>query len=353
MVLELGIPQVQMPVRLDNGHYPIDTTVFTTRELVSGMSGSRVTHVMGPRETFVLKNNIHEPEKIHKEIEGFKKLTGTPIAEHMLMPYGYLRNHNSIFLPFFDGNQMRDAVRQGSVPEARAQQTLDELLEIKKAWWAQQEKQPIQSGYVSMQRAEWADTLLGLSGALGQISDKYGIAVDQLIGLPIQFNDQLYQPFSETLASVAQRLSEDPPYTILAHNDASGANILLDSSSEKWKLIDAEWAGQSDPAESLVRMTKWMSATTMQNNDFDDIRVRRGRIEARGKLEFSPVAAMLQQRGVKAVASFGQSLSDPDFIPRYQDYLAGSYARELSLAQKRGGPDKGFASLILASEAKK
>jgi len=150
-----------MPIRLTNGHYPLDAEVFTTRELVSGMSGSRVTHVTGPRETFVLKNNAREPGKIYKEIDGFKKLAGTPIAPHMLMPYSYLRNHNSLFLPYFSGIQMRDAVRQGSISEDRAKKTLGKLLEVKMKWWNSQVKQPSEDGLVSMQRDEWKDTLSG------------------------------------------------------------------------------------------------------------------------------------------------------------------------------------------------
>lgn len=320
-------------------------------ELLSGMSGGRVIKIITDQRVIVVKHNPLQPRKIAQEIDGYDKLLNTPLADHLPRPIATLRQAGVIVLPFFEGIQLREGVRQNRLPLDVAQRTLAQLLSIKKEWWTKQPKIQVDEETTSMQRDEWQDTIKKLNASLLSLSQIFNIPVYNLWTSPIVIDGQEYPPLLAAVNKTATALRQPPPYALLSHGDATGANIVVSEEKNEWVLLDAEWAGPTDPAESYVRMIKYLSTTTVSEIYALDAKLQDGKIVIEMRLKFPQSAISLQQYGMTMLPVFARSLSDPYFPERVRDYLTGSYLRELALSLQRGKPELGLLAMIKAGEA--
>lgn len=338
--------------RLDH-ELRLNGNVRGIRELLSGMSGGQVLHIDTGDESFVVKHNPTSPERVRREIEGYSALRDTPLAKHLLPPRQMSDRLALLVLPYQEGIQLRQGVKEGLIDTPHAGAILSDLFDTELQWWPEQDRTQPTGQIESMQRSEWNDTVDRVQTALVDLSKHFSIPVEKLWTLPISHNGQEHGSFLSAMRQVHMLLSEQPPYTVLDHNDASGANILVNQNDGSWKLVDAEWAGQADPAESFVRMTKYASTTTL--TDLGPIKIE----EVDGKLvidvdpTFPDAALRLQEMGLSRTPQFARALNDPDFTTRVREYLAGSYIREIALAAKRGNPDMSAFGILKAVESLK
>ncbi len=332
-------------------HLHLNGNVRGTQLLTAGMSDGVVMRIDTDMESMVVKYNPNAPHKVRHEIAGFQKLQDTPLGRKMVTPTYHSEELGVVVMPYFEGQQLRDAIRNGTIDSKQANSIIDELMQIKKDWWSKQEKVPGAHEGNSMQRNEWTDTTRNMQGVLNNLAQKYGLSPKEMWTSPIVFQDQEYPSLLQTAGRVHEALQRRPPYLVMTHGDATGANILFDPKSQNWKMIDAEWAGLADPAEAFVRMTKYISTTTASNREQLNARIQKNRLHLDLNISFPPAAVTIQKEGIKRSPLFSHALQDPNFIGRSQEYLAGSYLRELALADKRGYPEMGLFAMLKAAEA--
>lgn len=324
--------------------------ILLVYELKGGMSSGKVLHLKTDESDMVVKYNPVYPDKIQREIDGYRSLQGSPLAAFVLPPYFASKEDGVIVLPYFQGMQLRDGVRTGYIPYDLAYTVLTTLLDAKLQWWSQQEKQH-PNNTVSMQRDEWKDTVGKINQTFTALSETYGIPLEDLWNNPLVIQEKEYPSFLSTMTRVAQTLETYPPYTVFTHGDATGANILVNAENKEWKIIDAEWTGLADPAEAFVRMTKYISTTTVQDIGAMHAHSEDGKLYLSIDVTFPKSAIALQNHGLSRRKAFGKALQDSEFVHRSNGYLAGSYAREVALAAKRGHPEMAFFAMLKASEA--
>lgn len=308
-------------------------------QLTDGMSGSQIVKVENGTQVFVVKSNPKNPEKVRKEIRGRRRLREIGY-DGMILPSLHDNIHNRenpfIVLPFYDGKQLRHAMRDREFDTQTCVAVVSSLLDIKKQLWSKQvHGNSSEASYVSMQRSEWDDTLVKLNNSLQYLSDEFGITQEQLYELPLSANGYNGHSLGEAISLVHEFLNNNPPYTIVAHNDASGGNILVSSQRSDFTIIDCEWAGPADPAEAFVRMIKHESTTTLSDIQKGFITKQNDCLVIDFEAELPDAATQVQQLGISKIVEFAQALNDPDFPRRVQLYLAGSYLREIALTPQR------------------
>lgn len=328
----------------------LNGNVQRATELKSGMSGGMVVKVETADWTGVVKHNPESPHKITNELEGYKKLAESPLSRRMLKPIYASAEHAVQVLPHFEGIQMRDGIKNGSISVEDGANVLKELIALKAEWWGSQEKRTDVSVFNSMQRTEWQDTQQHMHAAIHAISESTGVSIEDLWLLPITHEGATYPSLISTMGKVSDMLKLSPSYTVLAHGDASGGNILMNPDTKDWKLIDAEWAGPTDPAEAIVRMVKQTSTTTALSHAETGI-YKMGDVLELHVDGVNEEAAFLQRFGLSSINHLGNALRDSDFRDRAMTYLAGSYLREVALAPKRGKVDLAPMAILEAVKA--
>lgn len=315
--------------------------------LATGASGVNVAEIITDQRSLVAKWSEEHKHKVGREIRGRKLLEDTPLGAWLVPTIESSEEDGVLIMPKFDGTELRQGLQTGKVNLSLAKETLNELLNTKLNWWSEQNKKTPTEGFVSMQREEWQDTLQGIEATLTQIGEKYNISRYDLVTLPIIYRDQEFPSLAYAIKKAHQNLQSEPPYTTLAHNDATGGNILVNMETGEKALLDGEWAGQSDPAEAFTRVGKYISATTIEQMTQPIIEARPSGIHIQTEVAVPKEAIVLQNLVLSKAEEFGKALKDEDFTSRFGNYSASSYLREVALARKRG-LDKGIFSIIKA-----
>lgn len=327
--------------------------IVNAQPLKEGMSKGSVVRLDTKNQAFVVKFNKDDPKKLIKETVGYRLLQDTPLSEQLLTPEIAI-NDEAVYLklPYFNGIQVRTGLREGILPQDLALKTLNELLDIKSQWWSSQEKNSSSGENSSMQRDEVVDTLTNLNFVLQQLSSKFNVPISVLWDSPIVSNNSTLPPLSEICNEFKSFLDTSPPYTVLTHGDATGGNILVNPASGQWKLIDAEWVGNSDPAEAFARMAKYVSTTTLPSIDKISLEEKPDGINADLALEIPKACKQMQETALSRITEFSHKLRDPNFGRRVHMYLTGSYLREMALTLRRGdNPDVSIFALVKAGES--
>lgn len=345
---KMHVPVIAPHIDLQLG---LNGNVRQATQLLSGMSGGQVLKVVTDSDAFVVKHNPNAPEKVTREIDGYRMLRNTPLSSHLLPPVLASKRDAVLAIPFFPGIQLREGLKTDSLQKDTALSTIASLLSIKKEWWSKQSKVLPNGDLLSMQRDEWNDTLARTQDTLKKLALQFNIPIQDLWRAPIVHKGEKHASLLSIMARVSETLSARPPYAVLVHGDATGANILVDPQEKTWKLVDAEWVGHGDPAEAFVRMIKYESTTTAKPNYRVGAWIEGGELHIDYSVPFSDTARSLQQHGLSKTRYFARALADPEFPLRVQTYLAGSYLRELALALQRGYPELGLFAMTKAAEA--
>lgn len=337
-------PSIDLKLRL-NGN------VRAVEDLKSGMSGGRVARIETDQGTIVVKYNPEEPHKISGEVRGYRALQETPLSPYLLRPFFASEADGVLAMPYFDGIQLREGIKSGELSTTDALKVVSELLSVKKDFWSCQPKIYRNGELVSMQRKEWPDTLEKISQVVASLSERFNIPTVNLWISSLVVEGQEYPSLVTLLGQVHDFLHQSPPYAVLTHGDATGANTLYDPRTKTWRIFDTEWTGYSDSSEAFVRTTKYISTTTVQAEKPIQVSLSDGRLHINLNTTHSATASMLQEYGMSMVDVFAYSLRDPDFSRRVKYYLSGSYLREFALSAKRGNPELGLFALVKAGEA--
>lgn len=316
-----------------------------------GMSGSNITLVDTGDRQVVIKHNYGKPDRVQDDIHGYHFLSATPLGEKMPRIYSSDERKGFLVLPHIEGMTLREALASGKIDQRQAVTMYSELLDRKKHWWGNQEKLDFErQEFKSMQRKEWGETLDMIPEALYRMARHFGIPESALMQLPLRIGGRKL-PSLETMIGVVDQLLQTPPeYLIGVHGDATGSNIIVDQKNN-WSLIDAEWSGLGDPAESYVRMAKHRSSTTASSVTVRGVGVYEGGIGIRMSSDFSPVAHVLQQYVGSRAEEFAKVLKDSTFMKRIKTYATGSYLREIALANVRGSVESGLLAMVMAGES--
>ncbi len=317
----------------------------------SGMSGAQVVRISrpstfgeGPVERTVVKcGGKGERRKLHREVRGYHLIADSPLVRHALPLDATQIDRGVISTPFFEGTQLRDALRQGTLPAERVLQIQSELFYLKRLWWSGQEKQSPRTDN-SMQRNEWSETRGLLLGVVGDsLNSAIGLTPEDPVEVSIG-GKILIVPSLQKQVELLDGFYGDErsaPYSLNAHNDATGANIVVDPVSREWRIFDYEWAGPNDPAEAYARMIKAITTATAQEMTYE-VKDMNGNGRPDLHFTFSRVTRVLQEYGLANAVNMGESLGDETFDPRVRWYLAGSYLREAALSARRGLPSALF-----------
>lgn len=320
-----------------------------SRTFSNGNSGAGVKHTVGPDgNQQVVKYQLHDRTRLMRETDGYRILRQSPLNEH-LVPIDDRYIHRGVLLtPYCEGVSMREGIQKGVITPDIAESVYRQLLELKAMWWSSQAKK---SGdkVRSMQRGEWQDTLKRLhEQVIPSMAGGVKLSPERLLHLPLSHNGITLPPIGEVLAYTEDHLSHQKvPYTIDAHNDATGANIIVDPTGS-WKLFDYEWAGPNDPAEAMARMVKQVSVSTVKDITASlDPQSSVVRVDV--SCDVPDAAQRLQKIGLHASTSMEKVMGDPDLSTRMQRYLVGSYLREAALSTKRGGTPAAIFALTNAA----
>jgi hypothetical protein len=309
--------------------------VVSIESLKGGMSGGRVLKIFSDnRPPLVLKDNPDRMHRTQREIEAYRLLKGTPVEPYLTMPHHVFPDRGVMVLPFFDGIQLRQGLQSGIIAQDTSIGVLNEVIDLKKRWWASQRKQSAEN-YLSMQQEEWPETVTLIDQAISKVASKFGISSASIMERPFEINGIKHPALTETVEETEDFLTKDPPYTIITHGDASGANILVNTSTKKWALTDLEWAWWTDPAQSYVRLTKQESTTTATHAQVTDIVFDGRHVEFTLNSGYHPLTSEMQRIGLESVGTMQEALGDPDFTQRYIKFWIGSHLREAGLAPKR------------------
>lgn len=317
----------------------------------NGNSGSGVKRVKLPNgEQMVVKFRLNDRERLVRERFGHALVRESPLEPHVL-PLDTTHIHRGILTtPHYPGVCLREGIRQGTINDDVVRHTFEQLLALKTEWWSGQKHQA-PAEVRSMLRSEWNDTLQQLENlVLPHMAEAAETSVDALKSLPLHQGDVCLPPIGEVLAFMSDFLSDSAhvPYTVNAHNDATGANIVVNPETHEWKLFDYEWAGSNDPAEALTRVIKQVSSSTVRSISAS-ARCNATGLEIDVTCDVSPLAIELQKIGMNAAKMLENKMGDPELFERLQHYLVGSYLREAALSPKRGGNPTALFALTNAA----
>lgn len=329
----------------------INGKIENAQELKEGMSNGKVIRIDTQNDAVVIKYNPENPIKLIQEVQGYMLLADTPLSPHLLLPRIVNDKTMFIVLPYFDGIQLRAGLRTGLLPQNIALQALNELLDIKKGWWSSQKKGIASNSLSSMQRSEHFDTLSKIILVLPQLSSMFNVPIEDLGNSPIISGATKLPSLFEMINKISEFMKSSPPFTMLAHGDATGGNIIINPSSKKWKIVDAEWAGNSDPAEAFARMAKYISTTTLPSVGKTTLSRETEGIKANLILDIPEASKIMQETALSRIPEFSDQLKDNDFRRRVFMYLTSSYLREMALTLKRGNPELSIFAIIKAGEA--
>lgn len=325
--------------------------VARIEELTTEDHGKHVVDVTAPNGNELVIKSSDAPEKIRREIEGYKLLEGTPLATHITFPYASSPDPAFLVLPKIKGVQMREGVRKEELDEDTAMHVLQELLDIKKQWWAAQEKQdPEKSGIVSHQRANWSQNLGRITEVINRMSQSTGIPIGAFFSAPLISSGKQLPPLRNSLLLVHSLLEQPPPYTVLTHGDAMGGNILVEKDTGMWHIFDPEYAGYNDPAEAYVKAIKYVTTATSQGIQGFAATYNEDLLTMDVRVKFPPLAYKLQKYGLSRIDEFAQALDDPDFPKRVRTYFTASYLREIALTLRRKKPGMAWFALLQAQK---
>jgi hypothetical protein len=322
-------------------------------EFKNGMSGAdRIVRVGNgvPELDKVAKYNPNNRERVIREMRGFKLLQQTALAPHLIAPERKLPQYGLLVYPFYPGIQLREGIKNGAIDEQLALDVLRSVVELEGLHWSRAQSSDSDSELRSMQREEWNDTVAGIQTVIGQFESRFGLTSDQAQHGEIVINGVVYPSLGHCVRAVEDIFKQRPPYTVVAHNDLTGANLLVNPDERSFKVVDYEWAGQADPAESLVRTVKYISTTTLRDTPLFDVQASDGRVVINtSSVMFNPLAEKMQALGLSLTGEVGRLLGDGEFERRFALYLAGSYLREVALSLRRGTPETALLATVMAA----
>lgn len=316
-----------------------------------GMSGSHITLVDTGNRKVVVKHHHASPDRVNRDIKGYEFLKGTPVGEKMPSIESADLARGYLVLPHIEGKTLREQVLTGGIDQQAAIGIFSQLLDLKKVWWSKQDRQPFQPEFKSMQRTEWSETKQLIPVAIQKIAEQMGTSFDTIWSMPLQIGGRRLPSVESMVAQVQVLLEQPPDYLVGVHGDVTGSNLIIGNDNKSWSLIDAEWAGLGDPAESYVRMAKHRSTTTATNVAIQSITPTPEALEIGIETTFNSVAHYLHDYVTGRAEEFASALKDPNFLDRFSTYFAGSYLRELALINKRGKIEDGIVAISLAAEA--
>ena len=316
----------------------------------NGHSGSGVKRVVQPSgEQLVVKCRLHDRSRLMREHGGHRIVEESPLAHHVLPVDTRFLHRGVLIMPYYHGVSMREGIKDRTIDADLAIATFHELLALKAEWWKGQELQSPE-GVKSMQRTEWIDTVTHLrDSVLPELAQATNTSVDMFTSQEMIHNGVHIPSIGETLAFMDSYFTttDTVPYTVNAHNDATGANIVIGDDGD-WRLFDYEWAGPNDPAEALARMTKQISTATISQIQATAEQGENG-LHVETTADVPELAIQLDSIGKNAVVGMQGILGDDTLADRTRTYLVGSYLREAALSNKRGGTPAALFALTSAS----
>lgn len=324
---------------------------YTIVDLQNGMSGRRVIEAKHEDASVVVK---HAPDnaKTQAEIHGLTFLQQMPHAAHMPLVHFISEKHGVIAMEKVSGNSGREKLQTGLLTREDVAR-VDGVINMKLQWLrAVRAGGPIPANMKdrSMQREEFEDTRRGIQDAVQILSTSVGIPVERLLKQQTYYDDRLHVSLSEVVQKVSSFYAEssnDQRFPL--HGDVSWGNMIF--SDDRVHIIDGEWTGLHDPAEAYARIAKVISTTTAP------VRSLRGGIMS-GIVDSKTVLAIdvndpfssqihdAQQHLLDRGEEFASATQDAFFMRKLYMYLAGSYLRELAIANRRGmGPNEQIFAL--------
>lgn len=320
-------------------------------ELQQGMSGRRVFEARH-REGAVVVKHAPGSEKTRAEIRGIQHLLQMPHRQHMPGIHLASERNGIIAMESIPGNSGREKLKYGMVTE-QDMQHVDGIIDMKLQWLTavRTGNSPVPDGMRvrSMQREEFDDTLIGIQGAVEQLSTAFQLLPQNVFTLPTVYDGTPHLSLEDTVQTVAnfyEQSAHDDKYPL--HGDVSWSNMIF--TPDKAYVIDGEWTGLHDPAEAYARTAKVISTTTTQEHITANllVGVHAGQeiLAIETNDPFQRPMHHLQRHLLDRGGEFSVALQDPTFMRKLYMYLAGSYLRELAIANRRGmGPNEQLFAL--------
>jgi len=316
-------------------HFPGRKVNRVTSLAHDSVTGAQVVHVIlnktnGDRRAIVVK--VGTPSRIAKEVHGYKLLKqyfGNQIPEllHVGKDYIIIQFVREVRATF---KELAFDPDHRGIPADQFWDMYQNILKVKQTIWSQ----TIQEGGKSENsiiRLEMADTVAALSTVFGNE-----------IECPVVIRGKTYPSLRSCIDALNNFLEEDLPWTVLAHGDLKGENILVYKvrRGNRWgvKIIDLEWAGRIDWCEALMRVGKYCSSKTSIVDGTPMYERRDGVITLHYQVRHKEMCRKMQLGARRFGTDFNANVlqgKDPDWEKRFDFYLAASFLREIVLLQKR------------------
>lgn len=319
------------------------------KPFTNGSSGAKVDLGIHPdsRARTIVKTNTADPRRIHREIEGTRTLLGhAAYARWILTPLHIDEESPRIVYPYVEGIDLRTALLTGRLQDAdvmRVAQLLKRVEEDRAHELTTRTSDGVH--YVSMQRGEWGDTLARIAklhedGILREVNPE----------APIIVGDRTFPSTNDVIRRVNGLMSTPPPYVDLGHNDLTQSNVLLTGDpNNPFVLIDHEWAGFADPAESFVRTAKAKKTYDLPRGALNGLHIDGGVITIPEPAQHAHQPTLFEGAVYDATRSMAHRYNDGQFVDRVALYRAGSYLRECAMSDTRSTPQHGLYAIVEAS----
>ncbi len=317
----------------------------------NGSSGARIDLKAHPDLVgrSVVKTNAVDPQRIHREMAGARMLlVHGAYSPWILRPSHFDEEPARIVYPYVEGVDLRTALLTSQLQDddvVRVAQMLKDI-EIARAC-ERTARTPDTVPYGSMQRGEWGDTLARIAQLY-----KQGILKDVDPESPIVVGEQTYPSLNDVIRRVNGLMSIAPPFVDIGHNDLTQTNVLLTGTVDSpLVIIDHEWAGYADPAESLVRTAKARKTYDLPKEALQELQIDGGVIRMPNPAPHAQQPALFEKTIYDATRQMADRYGDDHFIDRVQLYRAGSYLRECAMSDTRSTPQHGLYAIVEASMA--
>ncbi|MFA6295854.1 MAG: hypothetical protein WC663_00720 [Patescibacteria group bacterium] len=319
-------------------HFPGRKVRSVTSLARDSVTGANVVHVIlnktnGDRRAIVVK--VGTPDRIAKEVRGYELLkpyfgTSIPDLLHVGNDYIIIQFVREVKATF---KELAFDPDHHGIPAEQFWGMYQNVLAVKRENWLQTVQEGGQSEN-SIIRLEMSETIVALSNVFGNE-----------IQCPIIIRNKEYPSLQSCIDIIVEFLKQDLPWTVLAHGDLKGENILVYKvrRGNRWgvKIIDLEWAGRIDWCEALMRVGKYCSSKTSMVDSTPRFERDHGVVTLYYQVRHKEMCRKMQLGARRFGTEFNATVlqgKDPDWEKRFDYYLAASFLREIVLLQRRNLP---------------
>lgn len=278
-----------------------------------GVSGAGVVifRDLASGEKYVLKYGVPTLNPVHsiKSQVSNRAILANLFGEHHL-PDVPVHNEDTMLMPCLDGETMQEAVQRKSMALDTVLRFHERVLNHVREGW-NKSAVPYDPKVV-LARNPQERVVRVLQATMGLSVD--GIALEDAMDFEVIVNEQTLGSL-ETILKKLQAYSP-PAELVRCHGDITGENIIIDTKTNQWWIIDWEWTGWHDWRVAASFMSaRWLSICSSVKN----VKVKtNGRLELSYELAADEAARLITKATNRLVETIGKVSGEADWERQFK-----------------------------------